>query len=292
MHNKTVSLVLGSGGAKGLAHIGVIKWLEDNDYQIKSISGSSIGALIGGVYAAGRLADFEQWLCALTKLDIISLLDISWGKGGIIKGDKIINSLVDLVGEQCIEDLPLTYTAVASDIHSGKEVWLRSGKLFDAIRASISIPLIFTPFSYKGGELIDGGVLNPVPIAPAFGDDTDLVLAVNLGGALIPEVAETTDDIQYGGDLSPFKAKISRFINSFQKTDKNPLNDWGAYDVAIQAIDAMQSALARHKLAVYPPDCLIEIPRNACGTMEFNRAEEMIKLGYEKTGLSMKELEM
>ena len=138
---KTVSLILGSGGARGLAHIGVIHWLEENNYTIKSISGSSIGALIGGVYAAGKLDEFEQWVCALTKLDILSLLDISWSSSGLVHGDKIINTLVDLVGNQIIEDLPIPFTAVATDISKEKEVWINSGSLFDAIRASISLPL-------------------------------------------------------------------------------------------------------------------------------------------------------
>jgi NTE family protein len=138
---RTVSLVLGSGGTRGLAHIGVIHWLEEHDFKIESISGCSMGSLIGGVYAAGKLDEFEQWVCAITKIDMVSLLDLARSKNGLIKGDKIINSLVDLVGEQLIEDLPLRFTSVASDIVNEKEVWIQSGKLFDAIRASISLPL-------------------------------------------------------------------------------------------------------------------------------------------------------
>ena len=107
----TVSLVLGSGGARGLAHIGVIHWLEENNFKIESISGCSMGALIGGVYAAGKLDDFEQWVSAITKVDILTLLDLSWKKGGLVKGDKIINTLVELVGDQLIEDLPISFTA-------------------------------------------------------------------------------------------------------------------------------------------------------------------------------------
>ena len=140
---KTVSLVLGSGGARGLAHIGIIYWLEENNYQISSIAGSSIGALIGGIYAAGKLDDYEQWVRAINKIDIVKLLDHSWGKSGLVKGDKIINTLVGLVGEQLIEHLPIHYTAVATEIKGQKEIWIKSGKLFDAIRASMSIPTFF-----------------------------------------------------------------------------------------------------------------------------------------------------
>jgi len=183
----TVSLVLGSGGARGLAHIGIIHWLEEHDLKIASLSGCSMGALIGGIYAAGKLDKFEQWVRAITKVDIVTLLDFSWKKSGLVKGDKIINTLVDLVGDQLIEDLPLTFTAVAADIQKEKEVWINKGNLFDAIRASISLPLFLTPFNRNGVNLIDGGVLNPVPIAPTFGDETDMTIAVNLGGAVKSE---------------------------------------------------------------------------------------------------------
>ncbi len=169
---KTVSLVLGSGGARGLAHIGIIHWLEENDYKIQSIAGSSIGALIGGIYAAGKLDEYEQWVRSITKVDIVTLLDLSWEKSGLVRGDKVINTLINLVGDRLIENLPISYTAIATDIKGQKEIWIKSGRLFDAIRASISIPLLFTPFKYKGVVLVDGGVLNPVPIAPTCGDET------------------------------------------------------------------------------------------------------------------------
>ena len=158
---KSISLVLGSGGARGLAHIGVIHWLEEQGFEIASISGCSMGALIGGIYAAGKLDVFEQWVRDISKVDILTLLDLSWQKNGLVKGDKIIATLTELVGDIAIEDLPIKYTAVAADIANEKEVWLTSGSLFDAIRASISLPLFFTPFHYNGVDLIDGGVLNP-----------------------------------------------------------------------------------------------------------------------------------
>ena len=143
---KTVSLVLGSGGARGLAHIGVIHWLEENNYEIRSIVGCSIGAVIGGIYAAGKLDVYEQWVRSVTKVDIVTLLDLSWEKSGLVRGDKLINTLIKLVGEQLIEDLPFAYTAVATDIKGQKEIWIKSGSLFDAMRASFAIPLLFTPF--------------------------------------------------------------------------------------------------------------------------------------------------
>ena len=179
--NKTVSLVLGSGGARGLAHIGAIHWLEENGYDIRSISGCSMGALIGGIYACDKLDVFEEWVRAISKLDIIRLLDVAWGKQGLVEGDRIITALRELVGDRRIEDLTIKYTAVAADIRREKEVWLKHGSLFDAIRASISLPLFFTPFEMNGMKLLDGGILNPVPIAPTFEDTTYLTIAINLG---------------------------------------------------------------------------------------------------------------
>lgn len=284
---KTISLVLGSGGARGLAHIGIIRYLEANGYQIKSIAGSSAGALIGGVYAAGKLDEFEEWVRAINKLDMVRLLDISWSGGGFFRGDKFINALIELVGTQKIEDLPVRFTAVAADIKHEKEVWLNSGDLFKAIRASISLPLFFTPLDYKGAKLIDGGVLNPVPIAPTFGDDTDMTVAVNLGGKvdanLNPKLAKKTIKPIEVDDDSPIRHKIANYIQRMQlnRSRKGEL-DWGMYDVASQAFESMQSSLAKQKLAAYPPDHTIEIPRNACRTLEVDRAQEMIDLGLSR----------
>ena len=286
---KSVSLVLGSGGARGLAHIGIINWLEEHDYHIQSISGCSMGALIGGIYAAGKLDEFEKWVRAITKLDIITLLDISWSKSGLVKGDKIINTLIDLVGDMKIEDLSIKYTAVAADVNEEKEIWINSGRLFDAIRASISLPMFFTPHYYNGAHLIDGGVLNPVPIAPTFSDNTDITLAVNLGGKLIANPIEfDANDHQKKKNNNGINEKINNYIQQLKKKIDLPQDiDWGAYDIANQAFDAMQSTIARQKLVAYPPDQSIEIARNACGTLEFDRADEMIALGYRKAQESL-----
>ena len=164
MSQKTVSLVLGSGGARGLAHIGVIHWLEENGYEIKSISGASIGALIGGIYACGELDVYENWVRAITKMQIVKLLDVSWGKQGLVDGDRIIDTLKELVGDRNIEDLPIKYTAVASDVRREKEIWLKSGSVFDA-HSCVDIPaaVLSRPSTLNGVKLLDGGILNPVP---------------------------------------------------------------------------------------------------------------------------------
>jgi NTE family protein len=281
--DKSVSLVLGSGGARGLAHIGVIHELQEQGYQIRSIAGCSMGALIGGIFAAGKLDEFERWVSAVTKVDIVALLDISWGKKGLVKGDKIISTLVDLVGDKTIEELDIPFTAVAADVKNEKEVWINSGRLFDAIRASISLPLFFTPVKYKEGYLIDGGVLNPVPIAPTFNDETDITVAVNLGGPVELIYENVEKDNPANSKPSQLHEKIVDFVSQLKDSVVNSDdNDWGAFDVANEAFDAMQSAIARQKLAAYPPDIVIEIARNACGTLEFDRADEMIQLGRMK----------
>ncbi|MEZ8231959.1 serine protease [Vibrio splendidus] len=277
---KTVSLVLGSGGARGLVHVGIIRWLIEHGYQIKSISGCSIGALIGGVYAAGKLDEFEEWVTSIDQSDMAMMLDFSWQSSGIFKGDKIIDTLRGLIGEISIEDLPIPYTAVAANVAEEKEVWLQSGSLFDAIRASISLPLFFTPHVINGEVLIDGGVLNPVPIAPTFSDKTDFTLAVNLGGE--PEMLQQeVIPVSLPTKESNLHEKVVHFIDNLGSSVKSKMSfNFAAYDIANQAFDAMQSTIARQKLAAYPADITLEVPRNACGTLEFDRSQEMIDRGY------------
>jgi NTE family protein len=291
MTNKTVSLVLGSGGARGLAHIGAIKYLEENGYDIRSVSGCSAGALVGGVYACGELDAFENWVRAITKLDIVRLLDVAWGKEGLVEGERIIGVLKDLVGDRLIEELPINYTAVAADIQREKEVWLKRGSLFEAIRASISLPLFFTPFEIDGVKLLDGGILNPVPIAPTFEDGTDLTIAINLGASPTGKSkhAQKPKPVEVDGSQeNSVHAKINSFIDNLTNRESSGgAGSWKMLNIADQTFDAMQSAIARQKLAAYPPDITVVIARDACGTLEFDRADEMISLGYESIAASL-----
>lgn len=293
MSKKTVSLVLGSGGARGLAHIGIIHWLEERNYDIRSISGCSIGSLIGGVYACGKLDVFEEWVRPISTLDIIKLLDVSWGKQGLVEGDRIMSALKDLIGDRLIEELPIEYTAVASDINREKEVWIKRGSLFDAIRASISLPLFFTPFELNGASLLDGGILNPVPIAPTFEDHTDLTIAVDLGApSLENPQAEAKPDKKV--EVEPVEESVQAKVRSFfdEIKDRTSTESSGSSQmlkIADQTFDTMQGAIARQKLAAYPPDHIIKIARNACGTLEFDRADEMIALGYAAASKSFGE---
>ena len=279
-NSKTVSLVLGSGGARGLAHIGVIQWLAENGYTIRSISGSSMGALVGGIYATNKLEVYAEWVLALERMHVLRLLDPTLGSPGLFKGERIITVLRQLIGDCNIEDLPIAFTAVATDLESGDEIWLRQGNLFDAIRASMATPLVLTPFQHGERLLIDGAVVNPVPIAPTLEDETELTVVVDLSGAaekrpLAASSGSLINDNSYG-------ARIRKFLASVRpaRAPKGPSR--GMLNVARVSMQAMQDTIAKLRMSNYSPDIVIDIPRNACGFFEFWRAEELIELGRER----------
>lgn len=279
MKKRTISLVLGSGGARGLAHIGVIQWLEQHGFEIASIAGSSMGALIGGVFAAGKLPVYTRWVTALEKMDVIRLLDPSFSRTSLFKGERIISELKTLIGDPDIADLPVSFTAVATDMGSGKEIWLNSGPLFDAIRASIAIPTIFAPHKYQGRRMLDGGLVNPVPIAPTLADRTDLTIAVDVNA----EPQSLDESGGSGGEdenqLSYHEGIVS-FIDDLQKRWGSPkADDTGFFEVVSRAMDIMQGSIARYKLTAYAPDLMVNVPRNVCTFYEFHRARELIGIG-------------
>jgi NTE family protein len=280
-HSTTVSLVLGSGGARGLSHIGVIQWLTENGYQIRSIAGSSMGALVGGIFATGKLEIYAEWVLALERMQVVRMLDPAFGRPGLFKGERIMGVLRELIGDFAIEELPISFTAVATDLASGEEVWLREGKLFDAIRASIAIPLIFTPFEYRGRKLVDGGLVNPVPVAPTLSDTSELTVAVNLSGPV--EWRPSGPPSEPVPDGKTYRNRIRAFIDSLQLSQAPAARPGGMIDVALASMETMQNLIARLKLAAYSPGITVEIPRNACGFYEFWRAEELIALGHERT---------
>jgi NTE family protein len=284
---KTISLILGSGGARGLAHIGVIQVLEERGYQIRSISGSSMGALIGGIYAAGKLDAYREWVCALDRLDVLRLLDLSFSGSALFKGERIINTLKELIGDREIEDLPISFTAVATDLEECRELWLSSGPLFDAIRASIAFPTVFSPFIYNGRKLVDGGMLNPIPIAPTLHDMTDMSIAVSLSGKVktlsepLPPCAQKKEPVK----RQRYHQKVLDFIDSLQRWNhkKEGADEAGFFDIISNSLDAMQSTIAAFKLASYTPDVLIEIPKNVSTFYAFERAGELIDIGRRYT---------
>jgi len=257
----TISLVLGSGGARGYAHIGVIEELEKAGLKIESISGSSIGALIGGLYAAGGLQEYKEWVLDLDMFDVAVLLDLSFESSGLIRGEKIFKKLKEIIGEVKIEELPKKFTAVATNLEKDKEVWFQQGDLLSAIRASISIPSFFTPVKYKEMVLVDGGVLNPLPVAPTMSDYTQATIAVSLYGDLPKPSIELPTEIQ----------------KKQEEVEKS--EEYNFISIISKSFDVMQKSLIRYRLAGYPPDYLIEIPKEVCGTYDFYKAYEVIEVG-------------
>ncbi|MBN3510046.1 patatin-like phospholipase family protein [Mycolicibacterium nivoides] len=330
-----VALALGSGGARGYAHIGVINELQDRGYEVVGVSGSSMGALVGGLHAAGKLDEFADWARTLTQRAVLRLLDPSITAAGILRAEKILDAVRDIIGDATIEGLPIPYTAVATDLIAGKSVWLQRGPLDSAIRASIAIPGVIAPHVLNGRLLGDGGILDPLPMAPIAAVNADLTIAVSLSGG-DPGTAPTPEDperrpttewlnrmmrstsavldtasVRAMLDRPTARAVLSRFGASIPPEDSSePVDDEGAdgpvddpdapevpepadvpklgsFEVMNRTIDIAQAALARHTLAAYPPDLLIEVPRTACRSLEFHRAAEVIEVGRELTARAL-----
>ncbi|HEX5305007.1 MAG TPA: patatin-like phospholipase family protein [Dyella sp.] len=281
----TVALALGAGGAKGLAHIGVIEEIEAAGFEVVAIAGTSMGALIGGIHAMGKLDVYRDWVTALAKIDVLRLLDWTFSGGGFIKGEKLIGTLRELIGDVRIEELPLAYTAVATDLEREREVWLTRGSLFDAIRASIAIPTVFRPHRIDGRLLLDGALLNPVPVTPLMRERVDYLIAVSVDGpaetprtALAETPTEAKDDAGSRSRVGEWLGRLLPTGGGGNDSTEVP----GALDLLNQSMDLMQSNLARLRLAAYAPDLLIQMPRNVSTAYEFYRARELIELGRER----------
>ena len=291
-----MALALGSGGARGYAHIGAIEVLEERGCEIVSVAGSSMGAVVGGLHAAGSLPVYADWTRTLTQRDVLRLLDPSFRAPGAFRGEKILARVGELLGDVLIEDLPIPYTAVATDLLSRREVWFQRGPVVTAIRASIALPGVFTPVMVNGRLLADGGLLNPVPVAPATSAAADLTVAVSLGGRRQGDPG-TVAPVQESGALRPAEEWLERWLPAALRMPGSgafgedaragqPEDAVNAlppglrtFDVMTLAIEAMESVLTRYRLAGYPPDVLVTVPQDACRTMDFHRAEEMIALG-------------
>jgi len=305
-------LALGSGGARGYAHIGVIQVLQERGYDIVGIAGSSMGALVGGVQAAGRLNELAECATSLTQRTILRLLDPSLTAAGVLRAEKILDAVRDILGPVSIEQLAVPYTAVATDLLTGKSVWFQRGPVDEAIRASIAIPGVIAPHELGGRLLADGGILDPLPMAPIAAVNADLTIAVSLNGSepgatrdaepgmtaewLNRMVRSTTALLDTNAaksllDRPTARAVLSRFgatppeSDDWSDSSEGPDDDTpevprlGSFEVMNRTIDIAQSALARHTLAAYPPDLLIEVPRTTCRSLEFHRAVEVIAVG-------------
>ncbi len=286
----SVSLVLGSGGARGYAHIGVIRALEERGYTVQGVSGCSMGALVGGFYAADKLDELEAWSRSLTYLDVIRMVDLSLLSSGAIRGDKVFSRVKEILGDIQIEDLRIPYTAVATDITHQKEVWFQSGPLESAIRASVAIPSLITPVVSGNRVLVDGGVLNPLPIAPSVSVHADRIIAVDLSADVpLPSQPETNSEEleSEGQEKSSWLMQLKDVAFSWLE-DKETVDTESAMNanlsklsVMYQMFDTMQASLTHYKVAGYRPDLLIKIPKDSIKLYEFYRADRQIQLGYD-----------
>ncbi len=271
--------MLGSGGARGFAHIGVIRELQSRGYDIRAVSGSSMGAVVGGIYAAGGLDAYETWVTGLAQGDLFRLLDWTLSGGGPIRGALLMGRLRELVGECDIEHLPLDYTAVAVDIERGREVWFTDGSLFEAMRASMAVPSIFTPHSYRGRMLVDGGVLNPVPVAPTQRTLTDLTVVVDLNGEVVASAALQKAAPDEGPGLF---ARLRGYLPGGGGGDNRPVETGIAMSaVLMRSLETMQAAITRQHLAAFWPDVVISVPKNTCAFHEFHLATPLIAIGRQ-----------
>jgi NTE family protein len=272
---RRVGLALGGGGARGYAHLGVIEVLTEQGFDIAAVAGSSMGALVGGLYAAGRLTPYTAWVRTIGQRDILRLLDPRLRGPGAIGAEKVMARVGELIGDVCIEQLPIPFTAVATDLLARRAVWFQRGPLVQAIRASIALPPAITPVMVQGRLLSDGGLMDPVPIAPITSAATDLVVAVSLNGLRSTGVAAPAR--QQSADRDACEAPD-------QQPDGLPDGlppGLRKIDVVNLSMEAVSALLTRYRLAALPPDLLIEVPVDACGTLDFHRAEEMINLGRQ-----------
>lgn len=283
-----VALALGSGGARGYAHIGAIEEIEARGHEVVAISGSSMGALVGGLAAAGRLEPYTEWARSLTQRDVLRLLDPKWSAPGAIRAQRIFGQVEQILGEQLIEDLPVPFTAVATDLHARREVWFQRGPLVSAIRASIAIPGVITPVEMNGRLLADGGLMNPVPIEPTAAAAADLTVAISLSGTRLPqeqstparEPAEPTWREELVGRV---RRTVGRPAPETVPSAPSLLDELRISDVIGMSMDAMQGLVARYRMAGLPPDVLVVVPVSAARSLEFHRAAEMIDLGRRLT---------
>ena len=274
---KNVTLVLSGGGARGFAHIGAIEEIENQGYNISSIAGTSMGALVGGVFAVGKMDEFKKWAFKLGKQEILKLIDFSFSNQGLIKGDRVLKKMKEFIPDENIEDLKIKYTATAFDMAQNKEIVFREGSLYNAIRASISIPTVFTPVISGNLVLVDGGVVNNIPINNAIRTNNDVLMAVYVNADIPVHHINVTDKkkSQY-----LYIQKINEFRKSLNKVnDTDQVKRFHYFNLINDTIAVMTNQLATTMIKNTPPEILVEISKKSCGTFDFFKAEELVEVG-------------
>lgn len=281
---KGIALALGGGAARGWAHIGVLRALEEAEVEIEMIAGTSIGALVGGCYLAGKLDELEEFARSLTKRRIFGLLDLHIGGSGLFGGMKLDARMQQHLKGTTFADLPKPLVCVAAEIRTGHEIWLSSGSLITAMRASYALPGVFEPVACNGRVLVDGALVNPVPVSVCRAHEQPIVVAVNLHYDLFGRAAV----IKHNADLPPLSPEDNELV-----IDKGPNERearLGIMGVMVEAFNIIQDRISRARLAGDPPDLSLQPKLGHIGLSEFHRAEEAIHLGYEAARSQVAEL--
>jgi len=300
--SKSVALVLSSGGARGVAHIGVIDALLEEGYEITSISGCSMGSVVGAVYASGELPAYRDWLCNLDKLDVFKLIDFTLSTQGFIRGERVFDQMKKFLADRKIEDLNIPFVANATDIISGKEVVFKSGSLYEAIRASSAIPSVLKPSVINNQTLVDGGVINPLPISNLTRNKGDILVVSNVNSP-IPLARANKKSSNKDKSASHYKILLDKLTKKWGQylptKDLTPINfernksaDMGYLDLMTQSINLMQDRLVSNIIEHNSPDINVRISRDASGTFDFYRSKELIEIGKKAFRHALKESEL
>ena len=278
---KNVALALSSGGARGLAHIGAIEELEAQGYHISSIAGCSMGALIGGVYAAGKLNEFREWMKTIDRKKMLGLIDFSLSLNHLVKGTRIIEAIMEFVPDVNIEDLPIPYCAVATDLKAGHEVMFRKGSLFKAIRASISLPSFYEPVKRNDMILIDGGIINPLPLNRVKRQAGDMLVGVDVSGH---DYKAQWDELQRLTAIQKHDKSLKTKILDMLIPDNIEFNYYSVLSRASSLMIRQNSILMTRLMN---PDILIDIQMNRYGTFDFDKSEKLIAIGRQKAAAAI-----
>ena len=284
---KNVSLVLSGGGARGIAHIGVIEELEKQGFVIKSIAGTSMGALVGGIYCLGKMEEFKEWLYSLDKLKVFKLVDFTLSAHGLIKGDRVFKTIREFIADEKIEDLKINFAATATDLTHNKEVVFTSGSIYDAIRASVAIPNVITPVTYGNSLLVDGGVLDNVPVDHVKRTKNDILVVVYVNADIPAPKSEMKPDRKEEEDPEYLK-KIKEFQEwLFKSDDKIKKEKLGYFELMDKTYSLMRDQMANLAIEKHSPDILINISRHASGSFDFYRAAELVEAGRQSAGKAL-----
>ena len=267
---RRVALALAGGGARGVAHIGAIEELERRGYEIAAVAGTSMGALVGGMYAAGHLEEFKEWMCSLDRYKVFGLVDFRFSAEGLVKGSRVIDAMKELIPDMRIEQMRLPFTAVSADLLTGREVVIERGGLYDAIRASIAIPSVFRPVHRDGMVLTDGGIVNPMPVNRVRREAGDLLVAVDV---CAPFAVEGSGAV--GGSVPA--AGVNAIGAGRAALRKLPSLNY--YKLITASTEIMTQHLTRLMCRLYRPDVLVELPADRFGLFEFYRSREIAEAG-------------